>query len=141
LGGDTVWADVAYALRDQHHQPICVHMHIPGNWQALKWTDNAVRTWQKHRDLADYQTLYCPPDQSYNRRWLQKRNHGMIEQADIILALWNGQPSSGTASALREARALNKPVFIIRPQLVETYTQKQLNKLKNTRIFTPEHIQ
>lgn len=141
LGGDTVWADVAYTLRDTYNQPIHVHMHIPGEWQASKWSNNAIRTWQKHRDLADYQTLYCPPDQSYNSRWLHQRNHGMIKQADIILALWNGQQSSGTASALRDARASNKPVFIIRPHLVETYTQDQLNRLKNTRIFTPERVQ
>lgn len=137
LGGDTVWADVAYELRDQHHQPIHVHMHIPGEWQANKWSNDAIRTWQKHRDLADYETLYCPPDQSYNSRWLHQRNHGMIKHADIVIALWNGQQNSGTASALNDARTLNKPVFVIRPQRVETYTQTQMNKLKATPIFTP----
>lgn len=141
LGGDTVWADVAYELRDTYHQPIHVHMHIPGNWQVSKWTNHATHTWRKHRDLANYETLYCPPHQSYNGKWLHQRNHGMIAQADIVIALWNGQPLGGTASALKDARALNTPVFVIRPQAVETYTQAQLDKLKNTRIFTPERIQ
>jgi len=140
LGADTVWADVAYELRDQYQKPIRVHIHIPGEWQASKWTLESIGTWQKHRDLADEVTVYCPIDQPYNGKWLHARNRSMIKQADIIVALWNGQNVGGTASALNDARVLNKPIFNINPHILETYTQTQMLKLQATPIITPERI-
>lgn len=40
----------------------------------------------------------------------QKRNEWMVDNADTVLALWNGDPKGGTANTVRYADKVHKPV-------------------------------
>lgn len=45
---------------------------------------------------------------------MHKRNRYMVDQADYIIAVWNGKPS-GTGKTLQYAQQQGKPVRVINP--------------------------
>ena len=45
---------------------------------------------------------------------MDKRNRYMVDQADVLIAVWDGSPS-GTGKTVRYAHQQGKPVIIINP--------------------------
>ena len=45
---------------------------------------------------------------------MHKRNRYMVDQADYIIAVWNGKPS-GTGKTVQYAQQQGKPVRVINP--------------------------
>ena len=50
---------------------------------------------------------------------MQKRNKYMVDNSQIVIAVWNGKPS-GTANTVKYAREQGKTVIVIDPQTLET---------------------
>lgn len=50
----------------------------------------------------------------YSSDCMQKRNRYMVEHADLILAVWDGQPS-GTGMTVTYAHSLGKVVWRLDP--------------------------
>lgn len=87
--------------------------HTPRNDDAelYEWAlDNAERI-----DIVDPATSYVGP-------WLyHKRNEFMVNQADVVVAVWNGDSKGGTAACVRYAKKVGKPIVQINPR-TETIT-------------------
>ena len=54
---------------------------------------------------------YLPDYAKYGRRAPLVRNDQIVENADVLLAFWDGQ-SRGTAYTIRRARTLNKEMHV-----------------------------
>lgn len=52
--------------------------------------------------------------QRYTPDCMHKRNRYMVDQADYIIAVWNGKPS-GTGKTVQYAQQQGKPVRVINP--------------------------
>jgi uncharacterized phage-like protein YoqJ len=60
---------------------------------------------------CDKETLL---QQRYTPDCMHKRNRYMVDQADYIIAVWNGKPS-GTGKTVQYAQQQGKPVRVINP--------------------------
>lgn len=68
----------------------------------------------RYFDIAskcDKETLL---QQRYTPDCMHKRNRYMVDQADYIIAVWNGKPS-GTGKTVQYAQQQGKPVRVINP--------------------------
>ncbi len=52
--------------------------------------------------------------ETYANGCMDDRNRYMVEQADVVIAVWNGKPS-GTGNTVRMAKELGKKVRIVNP--------------------------
>lgn len=64
--------------------------------------------------LTDYMRTNIPVGE-YNPTKLQIRNEYMVDNADLIIAIWDGS-KSGTANCVNYAKKLNKEIIIINPK-------------------------
>jgi uncharacterized phage-like protein YoqJ len=55
---------------------------------------------------------------------MQVRNEYMVDHADVVIAIWNGNQHGGTFNAVSYARQKHKPVIRIDPNTLEIRTIK-----------------
>lgn len=68
---------------------------------------------EKYALSHEIETLILKPDyERFGRGAPLKRNESMIQQADMVLAVWNGK-SRGTAYSIEYAKKQGKPVQVI----------------------------
>ena len=99
IGVDMFAAEIVLGLKSAYNG-ITLECAIPCETQAEKWSE-ALR--DRYYDIAakcDKETL------------LQQRY--MVDQADYIIAVWNGKPS-GTGKTVQYAQQQGKPVRVINP--------------------------
>ena len=60
--------------------------------------------------MCDKVTVVSP---QYYRGCMQKRNRYMVNNADMVFAIWNGEHSGGTWDTLKYAEECNKPIQYI----------------------------
>ena len=49
---------------------------------------------------------------------MQKRNIWMVDQSNVVVAVWNGEKSGGTYNCIKYAIEKKKPVLVIHPTLL-----------------------
>lgn len=81
---------------------------IPFENQAAPWPAEA----QVYYDslLRKAYSCYLVTAGPYSARKMQVRNEFMVDHADHILALWNGEPAGGTYNTVQYARQIGKPI-------------------------------
>ena len=90
---------------------ITLESAIPCESQAAKWSE-ALR--DRYFDIAskcDKETLI---QTHYSPDCMDKRNRYMVDQADVLIAVWDGSPS-GTGKTVRYAHQQGKSVTVIDP--------------------------
>ena len=115
LGADTIWAQVGLQLREQHPGRIQVAGYLPFPGQADRWPAHSRDTWALIRHSLDREHICA---ESYSISAMHRRNAVLIQGADLLLALWDGKPTGGTAGAVRLARAQKTPVHVIDPEQI-----------------------
>jgi uncharacterized phage-like protein YoqJ len=80
---------------------------IPFKGQELAWPEASQRIYATILKHASQVIYVCEP--GYKASKLQKRNEWMVDNADAILALWNGSPG-GTANCIQYAQSKGKPI-------------------------------
>lgn len=114
LGADTVWSKAALRLRDEHPDEVYFVAEVPVETQAERWIGKRDRElWAQHVAAADLVRIY---GESYSPRWLHARNQGMIEAAKLLIAVWDGSKTGGTASAVAYAEKIGKRMLRIDPE-------------------------
>lgn len=109
LGADTAWAQVILDLRHQHPRRISFVAEVPNPTQADRWSASDRRRWSRSIDEADRVITYAD---NYSMQSLWARNRGMIDAAQLLIAVWDGQPGGGTAGAV--AYAQSRGVTVVR---------------------------
>ncbi len=115
LGADTVWSEAIVNVRAMNPGRITFVAEVPVMTQSDRWvaaTDK--QRWALHIRIADTVNVYA--DQ-YTPRCLWDRNEGMIDAADLLIAIWDGHPGGGTAGAVTYARRKDVPVQVLSPDV------------------------
>ena len=113
-GVDMYAAEIVLDLK-QTYPYITLECAIPYERQAVRWPEALRNRYFSITERCDQETML---QRQYTPDCLRKRNQYMVDHADIVLAVWNGSPS-GTGQTVWYARETVKPVWIIRPDILE----------------------
>lgn len=145
--GETGWVETALETVYGRLQPELVYQGMAAGADLLSATVAekmgipyvACRPWATHsardQDAELYQHVLDAAErvdvvsdaQSYVGPWLyHKRNEYMVDHADIVVAVWNGSNTGGTAACVRYAKKQNKFIVRINPdtQLITRYHER-----------------
>lgn len=114
LGVDTVFALATLELRDLG-LPIELECAIPCRNHSSKWFDSSVKVYNAILEQADYETLVS--DCEYNNHVMQIRNVYMVDNCDVLIAVWDGT-SGGTANCVKYAESIGKRIIRINPNTI-----------------------
>jgi uncharacterized phage-like protein YoqJ len=98
---------------DQWAAEVCLSLEIPFmaaipfEGQEKIWPWSAKQRYYKLLELAEARITVCPGD--YRPYKLQKRNEWMVDNCDLLLAVWDGSPG-GTANCVRYATSTGRQV-------------------------------
>ena len=111
IGVDMYAAEIVLGLKASY-PGITLESAIPWESQAAKWTEEQR---DRYFDIAaecDKETLL---QTQYTPDCMHKRNRYMVDQADYIIAVWDGI-SSGTGKTVQYAQRQGKPIKAINPK-------------------------
>lgn len=111
LGVDTWAAQSVLALREQN-PTLKLHCILPCKTQADRWPPTSQKRYYAILQQAD-SIVYT--SRTYYPNCMLDRNRFLIEHADALLAVYNGNPQSGTGATVRYAQQLGCKVIIIDP--------------------------
>ena len=110
-------AEMVIALRDKHPE-VTLECAIPCEEQAVKWTEPQRDRYFWIAERCDKETLV---QNHYDKDCMQKRNRYMVDSSEIVIAVWNGNPS-GTGNTVRYAQEKGKTIFVINPETLSIQT-------------------
>ena len=110
-GADTWAASAVLALRAKN-PALRLHCVLPCRGQAAKWSDSARELYHDILSQAD-SVVYVSHD--YHENCMLERNKYMVDHADCLLAVYNGEYHGGTAATVRYAQRLGRKTFILNP--------------------------
>ena len=99
LGFDQMAAEIVLSLREKYPW-VRLIMVIPFAGQADKWSEEQRRRWLSIIEASD-KVVYV--SHSYDKGVFFRRNHYLVEHADLLLAAFDGRPG-GTANTVAYAR-------------------------------------
>ena len=112
LGFDTIFAQVALELKAEG-VPIKLVCAIPCLNHTSKWFKESVVEWQRIVDLAD-EVVYVT-NAEYTNACMQLRNEYMVNNSDVVIALFDGTPG-GTANCVKYAEKIGKKIERMNPK-------------------------
>lgn len=111
MGMDTWAAEAVLELKEEYPW-ILLEMVSPFDGQAEKWD---VQYHRRHDRLFDQADITTATGHVYSKGCMFRRNHYLVDNADLVLAAYDGQPG-GTAMTVEYARKTGIPVQCIPPQ-------------------------
>ena len=111
LGVDTYAAQAVLRLRELYPD-VTLECALPCKGQDRRWKKADREEYARILAAADRVTLL---QESYTSFCMQLRDAYMVEQADIVLAVWNGCETGGTAYTVNCARKRGRTVIVIPP--------------------------
>ena len=106
LGADTLFALIA--LKNGFN----LECAIPCRNHSSKWLKSSRDMYDDIISKANKVTLVT--DAPYNPYLMQVRNQYMVDNCDLLIAIWDGT-SGGTGNCVKYAKSVNKPMVIIKP--------------------------
>ncbi|MDT0548016.1 MULTISPECIES: hypothetical protein [Streptomyces] len=111
-GSDSVFADAVLAVGGR------LVVVVPSrDYREAKVKPDHAATFDRLRDAAD--EVLVMPHATANRAAYEAANAVLLERADRLVAVWNGQPPTGkgggTADVVYEARDAGLPVDVVWP--------------------------
>ena len=108
IGVDTWAAETVLDLKDDYPN-ITLEAAIPCRNQAASWN---VKNRERYENLLSQCDKVTVLQEQYTVDCMQKRNEYMVDKADYVIAVWNGNPS-GTGKTIRYAVDCSKPVYYV----------------------------
>ncbi len=119
-GVDTWGAEIVLALR-MDDPALKLHCILPCVDQAKKWKATAQEQYRAILEQAD-SIVYVSREKSKN--CMLERDRFLVAHADLLLAVYNGEPRGGTAATVRYAGKRGLDVWIIDPNTRRTRQKK-----------------
>ncbi|MDE7245133.1 MAG: DUF1273 domain-containing protein [Oscillospiraceae bacterium] len=118
-GADGVdcWAALIVLELRKTNPALRLHCILPHEGQADKWSDSAQERYHLILEQAD--SIEYVSREYYNGCILD-RNRRLVNVADLLLAVYNGERRGGTAATVRYARKAGRKVIILDPVLLNT---------------------
>jgi len=115
-GGDLIFAEQVLLVKATEHPNIQLITVVPHEGQANSWSEAWRDRYFRVLELSsDVITLAA----HYTRDCYHVRNRYLVDNADKLLALYNGSPTGGTAYTAKYARQKNKEIVVINPNTLE----------------------
>lgn len=111
LGADTVWSEAIANMRFRFGSRVRFVAHVPCRNQESRWPEQSQRHYHKVLSHSDDVVIYSD---HYTPSCMQDRNIGMVDAADLLLAIWDGTPG-GTGNCVRAAKERNVQIHQIQP--------------------------
>ena len=108
-GCDLYFCEAVLALRDGKYPDIRVESAIPCRSQADRWQSSQRERREGLLKRCNWETLI---QHEYDPGCMMRRNRYMVDNADIVLAVFNGK-RGGTMHTLSYAMRNEKEVLII----------------------------
>ena len=80
---------------------------IPFKGQESRWPTSSQKKYQEIIQKAEEIIIVCPGE--YSPKSMQIRNEWMVDNCDLVIALWDGS-SGGTGKCIRYEKSINKPI-------------------------------
>ncbi len=106
-GADMDFASNVLLLRDTEGIDLCLEAALP---YALRDSKAINRERRAVLEKCDIKHEVSPV---YFNGCMQKRNRYMVDKADVILAIWNGEQRGGTWDTIRYAQRRRKEIHYI----------------------------
>ncbi len=110
LGFDLMAAEIVLSLREKYPW-VRLIMVIPFDGQADRWTEEQRRRWLGIIEASD---RVVHVSHGYDRGVFFRRNHYLVENANLLLAAFDGHPG-GTAGTIAYAKRHGVKVVTIAP--------------------------
>ena len=110
-GTDTYCAQIVLGLR-RKNPALNLHCVLPCEGQADSWSDLARERYHailKQADFVEYVS------REYYDGCMLARNRRLVDQAGILLAVYNGERRGGTAATVRYAQKMGREIIMIDP--------------------------
>lgn len=104
---------------DQWAAANCIYLNIP--WIAAIPFVGQEKIWpQESQDeywklIQNCSKVVIVSDGGYSPEKMQLRNEWMVDNSDLLIAVWNGN-KGGTGNCVRYAQLIKKPIHIINPK-------------------------
>ena len=123
-GADGVdcWAGWAVLKLREQVPTLRLHCILPYEGQADGWSDLSQ---ERYRFILGQADSVEYVSREYRKDCMLERNHRLVEMADLILAVYNGERRGGTAATVRYARKLKKELLILHPLSLEVTKEKE----------------
>ena len=131
LGIDQMAFDIVEDIKytSLKFNPICFfsEIAIPFSKQSCKWNYDGIKKYETQKSQADVCTyvdrlekykIKGYEEEIYYPAKMQKRNEYMVDNADIVIAVWDGS-KGGTGNCVKYAEKLGKRVVTINPKDIE----------------------
>ena len=109
-GFDMMAAEIVLSLKETYPW-IMLTMVCPWNGQADRWPEDQRQRWRHILEESD-RVIYTSG--SYEKGVFFQRNRYLVENADLILAAYNGDSRSGTGMTIRYAHKRGVKVLRLR---------------------------
>lgn len=110
--GTDIWAAEAVLDLREKYPWIVLEMVSPFDGQADRWSDEYRARHNRLFEEADIVTIIS---REYTKSCMFRRNRYLVENADMLLAVYDGQPG-GTAMTIQYAKELGLQIQCIRPE-------------------------
>ena len=110
IGVDLDFAKTIVQLRNTLYPFISLEIAVPCPEQDYKWSDDDKSIYRLLLSAANRITTVSD---KYTSTCMQKRNEYMVNNSDIVLAVYNGKNKGGTYNTLNYAKKNNKKFIII----------------------------
>lgn len=111
LGIDMICAEIVLNLKKKYKN-IILECAIPCLNQEKQWPLSEQERYRKILHKADI--VHYVSKEEYSNTCMNDRNNYMVEQSDVVIAVWNGKPS-GTGNTVKLARNAGKKIRIVNP--------------------------
>ena len=108
-GVDT-WAALAVLALREKNPALKLHCILPCWEQADKWSASARECYRNILEQAD-SIVYV--NRVYRKNCMLERNRFLVDHADLLLAVYNGEQRGGTAATVRYARKMGKKIVAL----------------------------
>jgi len=125
IGADMDFADIVIGLRDNYYPHIKIEIAVPCQNQDLKWIEEDKERYRKILLKSD--TVKILSD-TYFPACMFERNKYMVDNSDLVIAIWNGEMSGGTFNTITYAKKNNKSIDFI---MLKEFSMPVHNILKN----------
>jgi uncharacterized phage-like protein YoqJ len=117
LGVDQLFAlEVIRLKKDNPEMGIILEIAVPCRNHSSKWFPKSIEIYDYILKHADKVTLVT--DAEYAPRLMQIRNEYMVNNADFVLAVWDGS-AGGTKNCIDYAKSKGKLIEYLNPNTME----------------------
>jgi len=122
LGVDVWAAQTVLALREKHPD-LKLHCILPCVGQERSWSDEAKALYYSIVKQADSRVY---TSRSYYKNCMLDRNRFMVDHSDLLLAVYSGISSGGTAYTVNYARQQGRNLIILDPLSMDVFQGKPI---------------